>query len=107
MMFNKCRSFFMFIGVLTIDLFIPYMETIKERRNVLRSIKDMVRKKFNVGISEVTDEEQVTPRANLAVVAVSGDSGYLQSILANVFNLIENFHGDKITGYKTDILMHE
>ncbi len=97
----------MVIGVLSIDLSIPFQETIKERRNVLRSIKDMVRKKFNVSISEITETEDVTPRAKIAVAAVSGDSGYLQSILANVFNLIENFHPEKIVSYKTDFLMYE
>ncbi len=97
----------MFIGVLSVDLLIPIRETIKERRNVLRSIKDMIRKKFNVSVSEITDGEDVTPRARLAVVGVSGDSSYLQSVLSNVLNLIENFHGDKITFFKTDFLMHE
>lgn len=97
----------MFIGVLSIDMSVPYQETIKERRNVLRSIKDMVRKKFNVSISEITGGEEITQRAKIAVAAVSGDSGYLQSILANVFNLIENFHSDKIVSYKTDYLMYE
>ncbi len=97
----------MVIGVLSIDLSIPFHETIKERRNVLRSIKDMVRKKFNVSISEITETEDVTPRAKIAVAAVSGDSGYLQSILSNVFNLIESFHPEKIVSYKTDFLMYE
>jgi hypothetical protein len=97
----------MYIGILSIEMSIYFSETIKERRNVLRSIKDMVRKKFNVSISEITDMEEVTPRANLAIAAVSGDSAYLQSILSNVFNLIESFHPEKIISYKTDILMHE
>jgi uncharacterized protein YlxP (DUF503 family) len=97
----------MFIGILTIDLSIPYRETIKERRNVLRSIKDMVRKKFNVSIAEVDNEEEISPRARLAVTVVSNDSGYLQSVLANVYNLVESFHPDKIVSYQTDFLMHE
>jgi len=97
----------MFIGVLSIDLSIPFRETIKERRNILRSIKDMVRKKFNVSVSEVTDGEEITPRAKIAVAAVSSDSGYLQSVLSNVFNLIESFHSDKIVSYKTDYLNYE
>ncbi len=97
----------MYIGILSIDMSIPYRETIKERRNVLRSIKDMVKKRFNVSISEITETEEVTPRARLAVAAISGDSSYLQKVLSNVFNLIESFHPDKIVSFKTDILLHD
>ncbi len=97
----------MIIGVLSIELLIPYRESIKERRNVLRSIKDMVRKKFNVSISEITESEEVSPRARVAVAAVSGDSGHVQSVLSNVFNLIENFHPEKVVSYKTDLLIHD
>jgi hypothetical protein len=96
----------MVIGILSVELSIPYRETIKERRNVLRSIKDMVRKKFNVSISEITESEEITPRARIAVAAVSGDSVHIQSVLSNVFNLIENFHPEKIISYKTDLLVH-
>ena len=97
----------MFVGVLTVDLSIPYLETIKERRNILRSIKDMVRKKFNVSIADVTKGEEITNRVKIAVSAVSGDSGHVQSVLGNVFNLIENFHPEKILTYKTDIMLYE
>ena len=97
----------MFVGVLTVDLSIPYLETIKERRNILRSIKDMVRKKFNVSIADVTEGEEITNRVKIAVSAVSGDSGHVQSVLGNVFNLIENFHPEKILTYKTDIMLYE
>jgi uncharacterized protein len=97
----------MVIGVLSVELSVPYQETIKERRNVIRSIKDMVRKKFNVSVSEVTEGDEITNRTQIAVVAVSGDSSYLQTILSNVMNLIENFHPEKILSAKTDFLMHE
>jgi uncharacterized protein YlxP (DUF503 family) len=97
----------MFVGVLTVDLSIPYLETIKERRNILRSIKDMVRKKFNVSIADVTEGEEITNRVKIAVSAVSGDSGHVQSVLGNVFNLIENFHPEKVLTYKTDIMLYE
>ncbi|MGA2143073.1 MAG: DUF503 domain-containing protein [Brevinematales bacterium] len=94
----------MYIGILSVEMSIPYLESIKERRNVLRSIKDMVKKKFNVSIAEITETEDVTPSAKIAVAAVSGDASYLQSILSNVFNMIENFHPEKIVSYKTDII---
>lgn len=97
----------MTIGILTVELSIPYIETIKERRNIIRSLKDMIRKKFNVSVSDVTEGEEITPRATLAVAGVSIDSSHIQSVLNNVFNLIENFHADKILSYKTDYMAYE
>lgn len=97
----------MVVGILMIDLIIPYQETIKERRNIIRSLKDMIRKKFNVSVSEVTDTEEVNSRAQLAVAAVSNDSSYLQSVLENVYNLVDSFHGDKIVSYKTELIQYE
>lgn len=94
------------IGVLTLELSIPIEETIKERRNVIRSIKDMVRKKFNVSIADVTEGNEITNRARVAVVAVSGDTGHLQSVLANVQNLVETFYSEMILSAKTDFLLH-
>lgn len=98
----------MLVGILTIDLFIPYRESIKEKRNVLRSLKDMIRKKFNVSVSEIPDDlGELNGRTKLAIAAVSGETGHLQSVLGNVYNLVESFHGDKIIFYKTEILHYE
>ncbi|MGC8765537.1 MAG: DUF503 domain-containing protein [Brevinematia bacterium] len=97
----------MVVGILMIDMVIPYVETIKERRNVMRSLKDMIRKKFNVSVSEITTSEEINSRAQLAVAAVSGDSSYLQSILENVYNLVDSFHGDKVVSYKTELIQYE
>jgi len=97
----------MTIGILSIELSIVYNETIKERRNVLRSLKDMVRKRFNVSIAEIQEGKEITNRATIGIAAVSGDTSHLQSTLANIMNLIENFYPDIILSYKTDFLYYE
>ena len=93
----------MVIGVLSIEVTVPCRETIKERRNRIRSIKESVRKKFNVGVSEV--EQGV--RSVIAVVAVSNETNYLNSVLSNLFNHVEKSNSDIIISYKTDFFMHE
>jgi len=60
---------------------------LKEKRYVLRSIKDRV-KKFNVSIAEV-DAQDLWQRARLMVAVVSSDSGIANSILSKVMNTIE------------------
>ena len=61
----------MVVGLLTIELFIPGSQSLKEKRMVLRRIKDRV-KKFNIAVSEV-EHHDLWQRAGIAVVIVSTD----------------------------------
>ncbi len=75
------------IGVLEIDLYIPHSSSLKEKRYVLRSIKDRV-KKFNVSVAEV-DAQDLWQRSRLMVAVVSNDSSLANSILSKVIGTIE------------------
>jgi len=43
----------MIVGALKVDIKIPGANSLKEKRHVLRSLKDNIRNKFNVAVSEV------------------------------------------------------
>jgi uncharacterized protein YlxP (DUF503 family) len=64
------------IAKLTVEISIPHAQSIKDRRQVLRSIKDKVRHGFNVGIAEL-DDANLWNRATLGMVAISGSPAYL------------------------------
>jgi hypothetical protein len=66
----------MAIAKLTVELSIPHAQSIKDRRQVVRSIKDKLRHGFNVGIAEL-DDANLWNRATLGMVAISGSSAYL------------------------------
>ena len=59
----------MVIGLLSVELHIPHSQSLKDKRMVLRSIKDRV-KKFNVAVAEVAHQD-VWQRAGLGIVAIS------------------------------------
>ena len=61
----------MVVGLLTIELHVPGSQSLKEKRMVLRRIKDRL-KKFNVAVSEV-EHQDLWQRAGLAVVTVGTD----------------------------------
>mgnify|MGYP000247649219 CR=1 FL=1 len=96
----------MFIGVLSLDLSIAYTETVKEKRNVIRSIKDTVRKKFNVSVSDVSNGEYNDFRARIAIVGVSSDANYLQSNFSNIINLLEDLYQEYILSHSLEILSY-
>jgi uncharacterized protein YlxP (DUF503 family) len=64
------------IAKLTVELSIPHAQSIKDRRQVLRSLKDKLRHGFNVGIAEL-DDADLWNRATLGLVAISSSSAYL------------------------------
>jgi uncharacterized protein YlxP (DUF503 family) len=74
----------MVIGVCTIELRIHGGRSLKEKRRVLRSVKDRIRNRFNVSIAEVGYQDK-WQRALLGFVAVSNDrSGLLESVVSAV-----------------------
>lgn len=78
----------MVIGVCTIDLDIPMSASLKDKRQVIRSVTTRLRKRFNVAISEVErqDSRQTTV---LAVVSVSSDRNYVHGLLTRVVRWLE------------------
>jgi len=64
------------IAKLTVELSIPHAQSIKDRRQVLRSLKDKIRHGFNVSIAEL-DDANLWNRATLGMVAISSSSAYL------------------------------
>jgi len=89
----------MVVGLLTIELFIPGSQSLKEKRMVLRRIKDRV-KKFNIAVSEV-EHHDLWQRAGIAVVTVSTDQAHAERELAAVVDEIERVEPGLIT--RTDV----
>jgi uncharacterized protein YlxP (DUF503 family) len=64
------------IAKLTVEISIPHAQSLKDRRQVVRSIKDKVRHGFNVSVAEL-DDANLWNRATLGFAAISGSSAYL------------------------------
>ena len=58
------------IGLLEVEFLIPASQSLKEKRRVVRSIKDKLRQRHNVSVAEVDHQEKLG-RCHLAVLTVS------------------------------------
>lgn len=65
------------VGLLTLDIHIPDAQSLKDKRHVLRSLKDRLRAHFNVAVSEL-DHQEVWQRSRVGVVTISGDVRHLE-----------------------------
>jgi uncharacterized protein len=71
------------IASLTLELSIEHAQSLKDKRQVVRSLKDRLRSKFNVSVVEL-DSTGLWNRATIAVVSVSGSRDYLDGLMKNV-----------------------
>jgi len=77
------------VGLLQVELTIPSADSLKAKRMVLRSLKDRIRKNFNVSIAEV-DDNDLWQSAVLAVALVSNDKRFANQVLSKVVDFIES-----------------
>ena len=75
----------MIIGSCTITLHLPGIHSLKEKRHVVKGLKDRLRHKFNVSVAEI-DGQDTWQRSVVAAVTVSGDRKHAEGLL----QLVEN-----------------
>jgi uncharacterized protein len=89
----------MAVAQLTIELRIEGAHSLKDKRQVVRSLKDKLRAGFNVSVAEV-EQTDLWQRATVAVVSVSGSRDYLEGLMQNVereaFRIVNNNGGEVV-----------
>lgn len=87
------------IAVLTIEIRIEGAQSLKDKRQVLRSLKDKLRTSFNVSVAEL-EQTDLWQRATIGVAAISGSRDYLCGLMQQVeraASRIANDHGAEVT----------
>ena len=94
----------MHIGVCRIRLHLPESASLKDKRQVSRSLFARIRNSFNVAVAEVEDHE-LWQRLTLAVCCVSTDSAHTNEMVSKVVNFIEETRRDlELLDYETEII---
>ena len=83
----------MAIGLLTIELYLPITNSLKEKRSVLRPLIARLRKEYNISICEADAQDQLS-RAVVEVVCISGNRALAHRLLQNVANRVESWRMD-------------
>ena len=71
------------IAFLTLEVRIEAAHSLKDKRHVVRSLKDRLRAHFNVAIAEL-DHNDLWQRATIGVVSISDSRDYLDGLMKNV-----------------------
>ena len=89
------------VAKLTLELEIPHAQSLKDRRQVVRSLKEALRHSFNISIAE-TDGALVWNQATLEVAAVSSSVRYLAGQMATVERAATR-HATRLGAILTDV----
>jgi uncharacterized protein YlxP (DUF503 family) len=79
----------MHLGTLTIVLYLHDTESLKDKRQILKSLIATTRQKFNVSIAEVEDMD-LWRRATLGIACVANDGQHVNRVLDSVLDYIES-----------------
>jgi len=71
------------VALLTLELRIEHAQSLKDKRQVVRSLKDKLRARFNVATAEL-DPSLLWNRATIGVVSVSDSRSYLEGLMMSV-----------------------
>ena len=86
------------VAQLTLEVRIEHAQSLKDRRQVVRSLKDQLRQSFNISVAEM-DEAHVWQSATIGIVAISHSRSYLHGLIDEVERAarrILNEHGAEL-----------
>jgi hypothetical protein len=87
----------------TVELHLPDVESLKDKRHVLKGLKEKVRHRFEVSVAEV-DHQDTWQRATLAVACVSQDSRHANEVISKALAFIESLVDGHVIDIETEIL---
>ena len=81
------------VAHLTLELRIEHAQSLKDRRQVVRSMKDQLRQGFNISVAEM-DEAVTWQSATLGVAAISASRDYLSGLMRQVEDAVNRIAND-------------
>ena len=93
----------MVVGVCTVELLIPESQSLKEKRQVLHSLKDRLRGKFNISLAEV-DGQDLWQKAVLGMACVANDGTHAEQVLEQVLNVMKSMPAIEVVRVHRELL---
>ena len=92
----------MIVGICTVELYIPYAHSLKDKRQVLRSLLERMRR-HNVSVAEVAHQD-LWQRAGIAIAAVGSSQKPLDAMFQGILGEIESTLPGHIVQHDVDFI---
>jgi uncharacterized protein YlxP (DUF503 family) len=91
------------VGLITWELHLDACHSLKEKRQIVKSLKDRLHQRFNVSAAE-TDHQDLWQRAELSACVVSTDRRHAEQVLREADRLVDGAAGARIVDSSTSYL---
>jgi uncharacterized protein YlxP (DUF503 family) len=92
----------MVVALLSLELYLPMSQSLKEKRMVLRRLKDRLGA-FNVALAEVAHQD-LWQRAGLALVTVASSDDMAEKTMSSVLHEVERLEPGLVTQSQVEYL---
>ncbi len=82
----------MTVGLLTMDIRVPGSRSLKDKRRVIKSLKEQLRNRYNCSVAEIGYKEQWA-RAEIVAAVVGDDSQFVNTQLNEILRFASNKNG--------------
>lgn len=93
----------MIVGTLRIKVVMRSSCSLKDKRRIVKSLKDRIRNKFNVSVAE-TDAQDNHKCSTIGVAMVGTDRQYVNSVLTSLINFFRYFPLIELVDYELDLI---
>ncbi len=93
----------MVVGILNIRLVIRDSHSLKDKRSVIKSLKDRIRQKYNVSISEMAAHNN-HKQCVLAIAMIGNERRHVNSVLTDIANSFKLFPKVQLVDYGLELI---
>jgi uncharacterized protein YlxP (DUF503 family) len=96
----------MHVGVVVFELHIPFAGSLKEKRSVVRSLRDKLRAKFEASVAEIALND-LHQRARIAMSIVSSDRVLIERSFQAALELVESNSDGQLIGWNEEYIQFD
>ncbi|MFH2035086.1 MAG: DUF503 domain-containing protein [Candidatus Zixiibacteriota bacterium] len=93
----------MIIGTVVVDLHLPGVDSLKEKRRIIKSLMARIMNKYNISIAEIGLNDSHRS-SQIGAAVVGNENKFVDQVLAKVVSNIENNPDVNLIDYRIEIL---
>jgi uncharacterized protein YlxP (DUF503 family) len=91
------------VGLCVLEIHLSSSHSLKDKRRVLKGLKDRLRGRFNVSVAEI-DHQDLWQRATLGIVSISGDRQPIESCFGQIRRIVESELPAELVAFEVEYL---
>jgi len=92
----------MVVGIVRCELHLPAARSLKDKRQVVRSMKERIRERVRASVAEV-EYQDLWQRAALGIAVVAADGGQVHELLNSARHIVESFVQAQVLEWQEDL----